>query len=158
MRISADRRAQDHAKQKLDLLIRYAQTHRCRRQQILDYFGDEQEIQRLRLRHLRRDVEPLEEAPRERAVGGRRRHAGATTPLGDRAAGAGSLASGSWRRCSPGRRTKKPSGWQFDQLSVYGLLKVHSIKRIIAMLHRLMEAGLAKQKDPDGVKFRPWSN
>src|SRR5437764_5429655 len=29
------------------------------------------------------------------------------------------------------------------------------MKRIIAMLHRLMEAGLARQKDPDGVKFRP---
>ena len=27
--------------------------------------------------------------------------------------------------------------------------------RIIAKLHRLMEAGLARQKDPDGVKFRP---
>ena len=23
------------------------------------------------------------------------------------------------------------------------------------MLHRLMEAGLARQRDPDGVKFRP---
>jgi superfamily II DNA helicase RecQ len=35
------------------------------------------------------------------------------------------------------------------------LLRAHSIKRIIAMLHRLMEAGLARQRDPDGVKFRP---
>ena len=40
-------------------------------------------------------------------------------------------------------------------MTVFGLLRAHSIKRIIAMLHRLMEAGLARQKDPDGVKFRP---
>src|SRR6185436_15424621 len=33
-----------HARHKLELMIRYAQTHRCRRQMILDYFGDEQEI------------------------------------------------------------------------------------------------------------------
>ena len=30
-----------HAKIKLDHMVRYAQTHRCRRQMILDYFGDE---------------------------------------------------------------------------------------------------------------------
>jgi superfamily II DNA helicase RecQ len=34
-------------------------------------------------------------------------------------------------------------------------MRAHTIKRIIAMLHRLMEAGLARQRDPDGVKFRP---
>ena len=30
----------ERATEKLDLVIRYAQTHRCRRQQILDYFDD----------------------------------------------------------------------------------------------------------------------
>ena len=30
-----------HATQKLEMMLRYAQTHRCRRQMILDYFGDE---------------------------------------------------------------------------------------------------------------------
>src|SRR3989440_8178205 len=33
-----------HATEKLDLMIRYAQTHRCRRKMILDYFGDETEV------------------------------------------------------------------------------------------------------------------
>ena len=41
---SADPRVIDklkrNATQKLELVIRYAQTHRCRRQMILDYFGD----------------------------------------------------------------------------------------------------------------------
>jgi ATP-dependent DNA helicase RecQ len=49
----------------------------------------------------------------------------------------------------------KTRRWGFEQLSVYGLLKAHSQKRVVAMLHRLMEAGLAKQKDPEGMKFRP---
>jgi len=44
---------------------------------------------------------------------------------------------------------------RFSSLSVYGLLKNFGSKRIIAMLHRLMESGLARQRDPDGVKFRP---
>jgi ATP-dependent DNA helicase RecQ len=50
---------------------------------------------------------------------------------------------------------EKTQRWGFDQLSVFGLLRAHSVKRIVAMLHRLMEAGLARQRDPDGVKFRP---
>jgi ATP-dependent DNA helicase RecQ len=54
-----------------------------------------------------------------------------------------------------GAENEKTQRWGFDQLSVYGLLKAHSVKRIIAMLHRLMESGLARQRDPDGVKFRP---
>src|SRR5580698_1343039 len=32
----------EHARQKLELMLRYAQSHRCRRQMILDYFGDDQ--------------------------------------------------------------------------------------------------------------------
>jgi ATP-dependent DNA helicase RecQ len=54
-----------------------------------------------------------------------------------------------------GAENEKTRRWGFDQLSVYGLLRAHSQKRVVAMLHRLMEAGLAKQKDPDGMKFRP---
>jgi ATP-dependent DNA helicase RecQ len=45
--------------------------------------------------------------------------------------------------------------WRLDQLTVYGLLKVHSAKRVVAMLHRLLEAGLARQRDPAGTKFMP---
>ena len=50
---------------------------------------------------------------------------------------------------------EKAQRWGFHELSVFGLLRAHSVKRIIAMLHRLMETGLARQRDPDGVKFRP---
>src|SRR5690348_422474 len=34
----------DHALEKLDLMIQYARTHRCRRQMILDYFGDQTRV------------------------------------------------------------------------------------------------------------------
>ena len=54
-----------------------------------------------------------------------------------------------------GTENEKTQRWGFNQLTVFGLLRIHSIKKIIAMLHRLMEAGLARQRDPDGVKFRP---
>src|SRR6185503_15898704 len=54
-----------------------------------------------------------------------------------------------------GADNDKTQRWGFNTLSVYGLLKAHSVKRLVAMLHRLMEAGLARQRDPDGIKFRP---
>jgi len=43
--------------------------------------------------------------------------------------------------------------WQLDKLTCYALLKAHSTKRVIAMLHRLLEAGLARQRSPEGTKF-----
>jgi ATP-dependent DNA helicase RecQ len=54
-----------------------------------------------------------------------------------------------------GAQTERTQRWGFDRLTVFGLLRQHSAKRIVAMLHRLMEAGLARQRDPEGVKFRP---
>ncbi len=53
---------------------------------------------------------------------------------------------------SANERTQK---WGLDQLPTFGLLRAHSSKRIVAMMHRVLEAGLARQRDPDGVKFRP---
>src|SRR5688500_10626772 len=49
---------------------------------------------------------------------------------------------------------EKAQRWGFEQLSVFGLLRAHSVKRIVAMLHRLLEAGHARQSGPDGVRFR----
>jgi ATP-dependent DNA helicase RecQ len=53
-----------------------------------------------------------------------------------------------------GNESDKTLRWQLQQLSVFGLLRVHPVKKLVAMLHRLMEAGLARQRDPDG-NFRP---
>jgi ATP-dependent DNA helicase RecQ len=50
-----------------------------------------------------------------------------------------------------GAENDKMLRWRFHELTVFGLLRAHSSKRIVAMLHRLMEAGLARQRDPEGV-------
>src|SRR5439155_12974337 len=54
-----------------------------------------------------------------------------------------------------GAENEKILRWRFQNLSVFGLLRVYPIKRLIAMLHRVMESGLARQRDADGMKFRP---
>jgi ATP-dependent DNA helicase RecQ len=151
---SVIRERQEHARQKLDLIIRYAQTRRCRRQQILDYFGDESEVVDCACDICRREREPeVEETD--------------ATPVSDEcvllvrqllsavARLRGKFGVGVVAEVLAGTDNEKTQRWGFNQLSVYGLLKAHSVKRLVAMLHRLMEAGLARQKDPDGIKFRP---
>jgi ATP-dependent DNA helicase RecQ len=141
------------AREKLDLFIRYAQTHHCRRQMILDYFGDEGEVADCRC-----DV---------CANGSGQPSAVATIVLPDEivtltrqllsaiARLHGKFGVGVVADVLMGAQNERTLRWQLEQLSVFGLLRAYSAKRIIAMLHRLMEAGLARQRDPDGVKFRP---
>jgi ATP-dependent DNA helicase RecQ len=141
------------AREKLELLIRYSQTHHCRRQMILDYFGDESEVVDCRC-----DV----------CVNGNGQPStAATVVLPDEvitltrqllsaiARLHGKFGVGVVADVLMGAQNDRTLRWQLEQLSVFGLLKAYSAKRIIAMLHRLMEAGLARQRDPDGVKFRP---
>jgi ATP-dependent DNA helicase RecQ len=143
-----------HAHDKLEWMIRYAQTHRCRREMILEYFGDEAEVIACRCDVCR---------PNSDAA-----HDGAALPvLSDEAVLLvrqllsaiarlhGKFGVGMVAEVLAGSDNEKTQRWGFNQLTVFGLLRGHSIKRIIAMLHRLMEAGLARQKDPEGVKFRP---
>jgi len=146
-----------HARQKLELFIRYAQTHRCRRQMILDYFGDESVAENCKCDVCRQGA----------ALDAREQEAISPPVISDElvilvkqllsavARLRGKFGVGVVAEVLAGASNEKTSRWGFDQLSVYGLLKAHSIKRIVAMLHRLMEAGLARQRDPDGVKFRP---
>jgi ATP-dependent DNA helicase RecQ len=146
-----------HARQKLELFIRYAQTHRCRRQMILDYFGDESVAENCKCDVCRRgaalDVQeqtgispPV--LPDELVILVKQL-------LSAIARLRGKFGVGVVAEVLAGASNERTSRWGLDQLSVYGLLRAHSIKRIVAMLHRLMEAGLARQRDPDGVKFRP---
>ena len=146
-----------NATRKLDLMIRYAQTHRCRRQQILDYFGDESEVAACRCDVCRGGAE---------AETGAAGAAGGAAVSDDVVILIKQMLSAIARlRCKfgvgvvaevlAGSQNEKTERWGFDQLSVFGLLRAHSVKRIIAMLHRLMEAGLARQRDREGVKFRP---
>lgn len=145
---------QEHARQKLDLIIRYAQTHRCRRQQILDYFGDESDIEDCACDVCRREREPEAEEVDATPVSDDvvllvRQLLSAVARLRAKF-GVGVVAE-----VLAGADNEKTQRWGFNTLTVYGLLKAHSVKRLVAMLHRLMEAGLARQRDPDGIKFRP---
>jgi ATP-dependent DNA helicase RecQ len=144
------------ARQKLELAIRYAQTHRCRREMILDYFGDESDVKDCNCDVCRR-AEDVEAAAAEQTplvlpdelVILVRQLLSAIARL------RGKFGVGVVAEVLAGSQNDKTQRWGFDQLSVFGLLRAHSIKRIVAMLHRLMEAGLARQRDPDGVRFRP---
>jgi len=67
----------------------------------------------------------------------------------------GSSASASSPRCS---RDQKASGCCAGTCIASRSSGCSACTRssgVVAMLHRLMEAGLARQRDPDGVKFRP---
>jgi ATP-dependent DNA helicase RecQ len=137
---------QEHAREKLDLMIRYAQTHMCRRQQILDYFGQ--------CDVCRREKEPQQDDADVTPVSEDvtllvRQLLSAIARL------RGKFGVGVVAEVLSGADNEKTQRWGFNQLTVHGLLKAHSVKRLVAMLHRLMEAGLARQRDPDGIKFRP---
>jgi ATP-dependent DNA helicase RecQ len=146
----------EHARQKLELVLKYARTHRCRRRMILDYFGDEAQVSNCQCDVCRRgasiDTSVVAETaaviPDETITLVRQMLSGVARMNGRFGVGAvAEVLTG-----SESERTRK---WQLDQLSVYGLLRAHSIKRVIAMLHRLLEAGLARQRDPEGTRFMP---
>jgi ATP-dependent DNA helicase RecQ len=142
-----------HAREKLELMTQFATTHRCRRQMILDYFGDDAEVSDCGCDVCRK---------------------GQNTPLAVGAANVadevvvlvrqilsgiarcrGKFGVGVVAEVLGGSTTERTEKWRLNELSTFGLLKPYPIKRIVAMLHRVLETGLARQRDPDGVKFRP---
>src|SRR5207248_2234655 len=49
-----------------------------------------------------------------------------------------------------GVSNERSQRWQLEQLSVFGLLRIYPTKRLIAMLHRVIESGLARQRNVGG--------
>ncbi|HEV7301011.1 MAG TPA: ATP-dependent DNA helicase RecQ [Tepidisphaeraceae bacterium] len=145
-----------HATEKLEWMIKYAQSHQCRRQMILDYFGDAVAATNCRCDVCRRSSPDADEALAAQQV---------VIPdevtllvrqlLSAIARLRGKFGVGVVADVLAGASNERMQKWGLESLSVFGLLRVYGAKRIVAMLHRLMEAGLARQKDPDGVKFRP---
>jgi ATP-dependent DNA helicase RecQ len=140
------------ATEKLEHIIRYAQTHNCRRRMILDYFGDEADVENCQCDVCRRGDEtaigtaivvPDEVVLLTRQL------------LSAVARVHGKFGVGVVAEVLAGAQNERVQRWGFERLSVFGLLRQYPIKRLVAMLHRLMEAGLARQRDPEGVKFRP---
>ncbi|HET6249166.1 MAG TPA: ATP-dependent DNA helicase RecQ [Tepidisphaeraceae bacterium] len=143
-----------HAATKLELMIRYAQTHRCRRQMILDYFGDEMDVADCNCDICRRGQSDTGVVAQQVVVSDEvvilcRQLLSAIARLN------GKFGVGMVAEVLAGADNEKTQRWGFNTLSVFGLLRRHPVKRIIAMLHRLMEAGLSRQRDPEGMKFRP---
>ncbi|HEX8342389.1 MAG TPA: ATP-dependent DNA helicase RecQ, partial [Tepidisphaeraceae bacterium] len=133
-----------HATAKLDLVTRYARFARCRRQQILDYFGDEQSISDCNCDVCRGDLQQGDVTPETTLAV--RQILSAIARLNGRF-GIGILAD--TLAGVPGERMSK---WRLDQLSVFGLLKLHGAKAVMRMIHRVIESGLARQRDPDGMR------
>lgn len=149
-RLIEERKAR--AREKLEWVMRYAQTHRCRRKMILNYFGDEADVLDCACDVCQPDAQLGTGAipvVSDEVILLVRQMLSAVARLHAKF-GVGAVAE-----VLAGSSNEKTQRWGFDQLSVFGLLKERSIKQIIAMLHRLMEAGLARQRDPDGVRFRP---
>jgi ATP-dependent DNA helicase RecQ len=142
--------AKDRAMDKLEMLLRYTQTHHCRRQMILDYFGDEAEVTDCQCDVCSRGavmpgvtaVVPDEVILLVRQL------------LSAVARTKGKFGVGAVAEVLAGVASERTARWQLDQLSVFGLLKKYPVKKIVAMLHRLMESGLARQNDPER-NFRP---
>jgi len=150
-------RMKQRAREKLELMISYARTHRCRRQMILDYFGDTAAVPDCHCDVCRRGMDEADESaeslppvsPDTTLIIRQILSAVARMHL------KGQFGAGTVAEVLGGSDNEKMWRWGFDKLSVYGLLRPYGIKQIIAMLHRVMEAGLAIQRDPEGVKFRP---
>jgi len=131
------------ATHKLDLVFKYAQTHRCRRQMILDYFGDESEVTGCQCDVCRQGDVQLDEVVQlpDEVVTLVRQMLSAVARL------KGKFGIGVVAEVLAGSRNEKTTRWGFDQLSVFGMLSRYPIKRLIAMIHRLIEAGLVRQKE-----------
>ena len=145
----------EHATEKLELMIRYAQTHRCRRKMILEYFGDEAEVADCLCDVCQPNLEAAGAGGRAMVVISDEAITLVRQLLSAVARLHGKFGVGVVAEVLAGADNERTQRWGFGRLSVFGILRAHSIKRVIAMLHRLMECGLARQRDPDGVKFRP---
>jgi ATP-dependent DNA helicase RecQ len=139
------------ATDKLELMLRYAQTHHCRRRAILDYFGDESDVENCACDVCGRGsgfdnsgnslpgsaavIVPDEVVTLIRQI------------LSAIARLRGKFGVGGIAEVLTGSRSERTERWQLDQLTVFGLLRNHTTKRVIAMVHRVIESGLARQRD-----------
>jgi ATP-dependent DNA helicase RecQ len=138
------------ALEKLDQVVHYAQSHRCRWRMILEYFGDQtvpadcrcdacRPGNRIRLTEAGGSVVP------EPVVTLTRQLLSAVARLNGRF-GIGAVAE-----VLVGTESERSRRWGLKDLSVWGLLGDYPAKQVIAMLHRLIDAGLARLRSADDV-------
>ena len=164
--VIAERKA--YAYEKLELMTSYAQSHRCRRQMILDYFGDSVRVESASCycdvcRQGRVDPEgmPNVTALPEQTVVLVRQLLSAVARASRAAEGfSGGTGGGGFgvttiAEMLTGSESERLERNGLTRVTTFGLLKHFGTKPVVAMLHRVMEAGLARQKDPLGVRNRP---
>jgi ATP-dependent DNA helicase RecQ len=152
--LEAIEKRKKHAREKLERMIQFATAHRCRRQMILDYFGDEAQVTDCRCDVCRRN----QDEPDSRGTAVVMADEVVTVVrqiLSGIARCRGKFGIGVVAEMLAGSESDRTQKWGLAELSTFGLLRTYPVKRIIAMLHRMLETGLARQRDPDGVKFRP---
>jgi ATP-dependent DNA helicase RecQ len=143
------RQRQQIARDKLELMVQYAAGHRCRRQMILDYFGDEQDIADCTCDVCRRGGGSAGDVVVDESVVMLvRKVLSAIARLNGRF-GIGAVAD-----VLGGADVERVNRYGWDKLPTYGLLKDHKRTQIREWIDRVMEAGLARQIDPDGT-FKP---
>jgi ATP-dependent DNA helicase RecQ len=139
-------RLKKRATDKLDLMVRYAGTYTCRRRQILDYFGDEAEVTACNC-----DVCAAASGASPVTMPAVEMSNTAVTLVRQVLSAIARLKGGfgvvTVADVLAGAENERSRKWNFDQLSVYGLLRHHPAKKIIAMLHRVIESGLARQRN-----------
>jgi ATP-dependent DNA helicase RecQ len=141
---------QRRATAKLNGVINYARTRRCRRQQILDYFGDEQQIECGTCDICRGGGEVVIhdsdlEVPESATLAVRKilSAVARVQQMGTRF-GLGTIAE-----VLTGSDNERLRRWRLDQLKTYGALGEFQAKQVIAMLHRVIETGLLRQVEPE---------
>jgi ATP-dependent DNA helicase RecQ len=137
------------ATDRLDLMVAYATGHRCRRQMILDYFGDEMDVSDCACDICRRgDVDDREMVLSDAVVTLVRQLLSGVARLNGRF-GLSAVAE-----LLTGVESERSTRLGWTQWSTHGLLKAHPQRTVTGWLHRLLEAGLVRQIDPDRT-FRP---
>jgi ATP-dependent DNA helicase RecQ len=145
----------EHARTKLELLLKYVRTHCCRRRSILDYFGDDAEVTGCQCDICRRGGEIQSDVPGSAVILADELVLLIRQLLSAIARMNGQFGIGAVAEVLTGAENERMRKWSLDRLSVYGLLRAHTIKAVIAMLHRLVESGLARQRNPEGTTFMP---
>lgn len=140
---------QQIARDKLELMVRFLSTQRCRRQMILDYFGDESPIENCTCDVCKRgDVSPHEQQVDDETTLVIRKILSAIARLN------GKFGTGMVADVLIGTTSERITKFGIDKQSTFGLLAAHSANRVKDMIRRTIEAGLAEQVDPDR-NFRP---
>ena len=137
-------RLKRNASRKLRRMIDYAQSGRCRRKAILDYFGDPAAVHDCHC-----DICQNEAAFHRAAVGAVDRRT--TTVVRQilsavaRATLRGRFGVSSVAEILAGEPTERGRREGFSALGVFGALRMCSVRQIVAMLHRVTEAGLVRE-------------